>query len=181
MPFYLIPGDLLLLSPLYLASPTTYQRHGGHRGQWWVDPMAARVGDPIRPVSIRAGARDRRHVLRTGVRGRALLAPGATPGEGPRVINFKSTYLEFPIVEYRPYRAFDTTQTSALILQLFGGVDIPSNEGVAYPPGAPNVDLDPVYSIGVRLVFDWRAATSLRRWRVCRRERVSHLAELGHG
>jgi len=42
------------------------------------------------------------------------------------------------------------------MLQLFGGVDIPSSKGVVYPPGAPPVDMDPVYSIGVRLVFDWR-------------------------
>ncbi len=28
--------------------------------------------------------------------------------------------------------------------------------GVAYPPGAPGVNLDPVYSLGVRLVFEWR-------------------------
>ena len=60
------------------------------------------------------------------------------------------------LLEYRPYRAFDTTQTSELILQLFGGVDIPSSGTVVYPPGAPHVDLDPVYSLGVRLVFDWR-------------------------
>ena len=86
----------------------------------------------------------------------SLLAPGAPPGAGPRVIKFKSTYFDFPILEYRPYRAFDTTQTSELILQLFGGVDIPSSGSVVYPPGAPAVDLDPVYSIGVRLVFDWR-------------------------
>ena len=86
----------------------------------------------------------------------SLLAPGATPGAGPRVIKFKSTYFDFPILEYRPYRAFDTTQSSELMLQLFGGVDIPSSKGVVYPPGAPAVDMDPVYSIGVRLVFDWR-------------------------
>ncbi len=86
----------------------------------------------------------------------SLLAPGVPPGTGPRVIKFESTYLEFPILEYRPYRAFDTTQSSELILQLFGGVDIPNKGNVVFPPGAPGVDLDPVYSIGVRLVFDWR-------------------------
>ena len=45
MPFYLIPGDLLLLSPMYFASPTTYRAHGGHCGQWRADPLAARLGD----------------------------------------------------------------------------------------------------------------------------------------
>jgi hypothetical protein len=43
-----------------------------------------------------------------------------------------------------------------LILQLFAGVDIPNGGTVVYPPGAPRADLDRVYSIGVRLTFDWR-------------------------
>jgi hypothetical protein len=85
-----------------------------------------------------------------------LLAPAVPPGSGPRVIQFESTYLDFPILEYRPYRSFDTTQSSALILQLFAGVDIPNEGTVVYPPGAPGADLDRVYSIGVRLTFDWR-------------------------
>ena len=87
----------------------------------------------------------------------SLLAPGATPGRDLRVISFKSTYFDFPILEYRPYRAFDTTQTSELSLQLFGGVDHPSGGSVVFPPGAPGVKTwIRVYSIGVRLVFDWR-------------------------
>ena len=86
----------------------------------------------------------------------SLLAPGVPPGSAPRVVEFESTYFEFPILEYRPYRSFDTTQSSALVLQLFGGVDIPNEGSVIYPPGAPGADLERVYSIGVRLTFDWR-------------------------
>ena len=89
----------------------------------------------------------------------SLLAPGVIPGI-PRLIEFKSNYFDFPILEYRTYRAFDTTQTSELILQLFGGVDVPYGESVVFPPGAPGVDLDRVYSIGMRLVFDWRRYSS---------------------
>ena len=44
-----------------------------------------------------------------------LLAPGVPPGSDPRVVEFESTYFEFPILEYRPYRSFDTTQSSALV------------------------------------------------------------------
>lgn len=86
----------------------------------------------------------------------SLLAPGTAPGSGPRVVRFESTYYEFPIVEYRPYRAFDSTQTSALKVQLFGAVDVPHKDRVVFPLGAPAADLDRVYVIGVRLVFDWR-------------------------
>jgi hypothetical protein len=155
LPFYLIPGDLLLLSPMYFASPTTYQSMAVAAANGGLIPwqlgLATRfgrfqfvIGREIGATFYGLGSDD------------SLLAPGEPPGSGPSVVKFESVYLDIPILEYRPYRAFDTTQTSALIVQVFAGVDIPSSENVAYPPGAPGVDLDPVYSIGVRLVFDWR-------------------------
>jgi hypothetical protein len=156
MPFYVIPGDLLLLSPLYLASPKTYQGMAGTAVYGGLIPWqlgwATRFGRFQFVLGREIGVTF--HGL--GSEEETLLAPGVLPGSGPRVVEFESTYLEFPILEYRPYRSFDTTQSSALILQLFGGVDIPNNGNVIFPPGAPGVDLDPVYSIGVRLVFDWR-------------------------
>jgi hypothetical protein len=156
MPFYLVPGDLLLLSPMYLASPTTYQRmavtavNGGLIP--WQLGWATRFGRFQLVLGREIG------VTFYGVWSddETLLAPAVPPGSGPRVIQFESTYLDFPILEYRPYRSFDTTQSSALILQLFAGVDIPNEGTVVYPPGAPGADLDRVYSIGVRLTFDWR-------------------------
>jgi uncharacterized membrane protein len=36
------------------------------------------------------------------------------------VISFRSTQLEFTIVEYQPFHMFSSNQTSGLILQLFG-------------------------------------------------------------
>ena len=156
MPFYLIPGDLLLLSPLYLASPKTYQGmavtavNGGLIP--WQLGWATRFGRFQFVLGREIGVTF--HGL--GSEEETLLAPGVLPGSGPRVVEFESTYLEFPILEYRPYRSFDTTQSSELILQLFGGVDIPNGGSVVYPPGAPHADLDRVYSIGIRLTFDWR-------------------------
>ena len=156
MPFYLIPGDLLLLSPLYLASPKTYQGmavtavNGGLIP--WQLGWATRFGRFQFVLGREIGVTF--HGL--GSEEETLLAPGIPPGSGPRVVEFESTYLEFPILEYRPYRSFDTTQSSELILQLFGGVDIPNGGSVVYPPGAPHADLDRVYSIGIRLTFDWR-------------------------
>ena len=156
MPFYLLPGDLLLLSPLYLASPKTYQSiavtavNGGLIP--WQLGWATRFGRFQLVLGRELGVT----FYGLGSEDVSLLAPGVPPGSGPRVIEFESTYFEFPILEYRPYRSFDTTQSSELIVQLFGGVDIPKHEKLIFPPGAPGIDLDPVYSIGVRLVFDWR-------------------------
>lgn len=156
MPFYLIPGDLLLLSPLYLASPKTYEGmaitavNGGLIP--WQLGWATRFGRFQLVLGREIGVT----LHGVGSENETLLAPGVPPGSGPRVVEFDSTYLEFPILEYRPYRSFDTTQSSALVLTLFGGVDIPNGGRSVYPPGAPGTDLDRVYSIGVRLVFDWR-------------------------
>jgi len=42
------------------------------------------------------------------------------------------------------------------LIQLFAGADVPQSTTVTWPPGAPGVKLDTIYSIGLRLIFDWR-------------------------
>ena len=74
-------------------------------------------------------------------------------------MDFKSTLFDLPILEYRPYRAFDTQQSSAVLIQLYVGADVPAEPTVTWPPGAPGVKLDTIYSIGVRMIFDWRATS----------------------
>ena len=85
-----------------------------------------------------------------------VIASSATPGGDPRVVDLKSIFFDLPILEYRPYRAFDTRQSSAVLIQLFAGADIPQKTKVTWPPGAPAVKFDNIYSIGIRVIFDWR-------------------------
>jgi hypothetical protein len=85
-----------------------------------------------------------------------LAAPAASPGNPGRVVNYKSFFLDIPILEYRPYRAFSSNQSSEVVFKLFAGMDFPYGESVTNPPGAPPVNLDPVYSLGLRMTFDWR-------------------------
>ena len=80
----------------------------------------------------------------------------ADPGSDPRVVDFKSINFDFPILEYRPYRAFDTKQSSAVLFLLFAGAEVPQSSTVTWPPGAPGVKLETIYSIGLRMIFDWR-------------------------
>jgi hypothetical protein len=155
LPFYLIPGDLLLLSPMYFASPKTYQSMAVTAANGGLIPWQIGWATRFGRFQFVAGREIGATFYGLGSDD-SLLTPGEPPGTGPRVVKYESLYLDVPILEYRPYRAFDTTQTSALIVQLFAGVDIPSNDKVAYPSNAAAVDLDPVYSIGVRIVFDWR-------------------------
>jgi hypothetical protein len=47
------------------------------------------------------------------------VAPPATAGAEARVVDFRSIHFDLPILEYRPYRAFDTKQSSAVLIQLY--------------------------------------------------------------
>jgi hypothetical protein len=85
-----------------------------------------------------------------------LIAPATAPGGSGRVVNYKSTALELPIAEFRLYRSFTSTQSSSLKIQFFGGVDIPYDEKIDAPVGAPPVDLEKIWFVGARLTFDWR-------------------------
>jgi hypothetical protein len=153
MPFYLIPGDLLFLAPLYFANPDLYEHmsvvaaNGGLIP--WQTGKVTRVGRFQFVLGREIG------VTFYGTTSDDSLFIGEA-GALPRIMKFKSTYFDFPILEYRPYSAFDTTQSSNMQLQLFFGVDVPDAGKVVFPEGASAVDLDTVYSIGLRFVFDWR-------------------------
>jgi hypothetical protein len=156
MPFYLIPGDLLLTAPLYLLSPETYTgmavaaSNGGLIP--WQAGWATRYGRFQFVLGRELGAT----FYGYGGFENTMVAPGATPGAEPRVVDFKSIFFDLPILEYRPYRAFDTRQSSAVLIQLYTGVEVPKHTAVTWPPGAPGVKLETIYSIGLRLIFDWR-------------------------
>ena len=85
-----------------------------------------------------------------------LLAPSAEPGGSARIAEFKSTSYEFPILEFRPYRSFSQNQSSSVMFQFYGGVDVPRGGQVVIPEGAPPVDLETLWYLGIRLAFDWR-------------------------
>jgi len=155
MPFYLIPGELLLLSPMYFFVRPAYTQlavtavNGGLIP--WQHILATRFGCFQFNLGRELG------VTFYGLGGNAqLLAPSDPPGGLPRVVNFKSIGYDMPILGYRPYRGFSSDQSSSLLFQLFGGVDVPYCSSVDSPPGAPPVDLRTVWSLGLRMTFIWR-------------------------
>jgi hypothetical protein len=155
MPFYLIPGDLLLLSPMYFFAPKTYAdmavtaANGGLIP--WQSGWSTRLGRFQFVLGRELG------VTFYGVNtSDTLIAPATAPGGAPRLVNFKSTNYDVPILEYRPYRDFDTNQSSTVLFQLFAAADVPHGVDVISPAGDPGVSLKTVYSIGLRIVFDWR-------------------------
>jgi len=155
MPFYLVPGDLLFLSPMYFLDRDRYTQMAITAADGGLIPWQQGWNTRFGRFQFILG----REIGATwyGLFGdNELAAPAALPGGPGRVVNYKSFFLDFPILEYRPYRAFSSNQSSEVVFQLFAGVDFPYGYYVTNPPGAPSVNLDPVYSLGLRMSFDWR-------------------------
>lgn len=155
MPFYLIPGDLLLLSPMYFLSRSTYTQmvvtaiNGGLIP--WQQVLDTQVGNFQFMLGREVG------VTFYGLGGNGqLLAPSDPPGGSPRLVNFKSVGFDVPVLEYSPYRGFSTDQSSSLKFQLAVGADVPYASSTVAPSGAPPADLRTVWSLGLRMVFTWR-------------------------
>ena len=155
MPFYLIPGDLLLLSPLYFISPTTYQNMAVTASNGGLIPWqlgwATRFGRFQFVLGREIGVTFYgRTIGRYRVRGRRYAGiPCASSASSRRTwtCRYSSTARTAPSTQ---------TQSSAAIFQLYAGIDEPRDERVIAPEGASVIRFDRVYSLGVRIIFDWR-------------------------
>lgn len=156
-PFWLIPGDLILAAPvLAFTKPKTLQKmtvqaaNGGLIP--WQGVIATRVGrfqivlGRELGVSLYGYTSDQTFLIPT---------PGIPPN-GITQIHLRSIRVDFPILEYRPFRTFSQNQSSGLTFQFFTGFDMPNGASVVEPIGAPTPRLHTVVTGGLRMVFDWR-------------------------
>jgi len=154
MPFYLVPGDLLLMSPLYFFDPEAYSKMAVTASNGGLIPwqlgMSTRIGRFQFVLGRELG------VTFYGVGSIDSLLALPPNGQSLSIVDYKSTYYDLPILEYRPFRSFSSNQSSSVMFQLFGGIDVPYGYTTVTPQGGPSVKLSPVYSIGLRMVFDWR-------------------------
>jgi len=154
LPFYLIPGDLLLASPLLLlTSPKT------------LDKMAvAAVNGGLLPwqSGIATGSGRFQCVLgrEVGISLYGLRTPKdfiLAPNNSTTVaVQYRSTKLDFPLLEYRPLRTFSQEQTSSLMLQLSIGVDMPHDAETILPMGDATPELKNIWYSSLRIIFNWR-------------------------
>lgn len=153
MPFYLIPTDLLWLSPIYLFNEEAYTDIAVTAGNGglipWQQGMATSVGRFQFVLGREFGATfyGRNNQDR-------LFAPTDSETNPLQLTSIESILFDLPIVEYRPYRSFSSNQSSSVVFQLFAAADVPQNnnpviQGISHK-------MDTVWSIGIRLVFDWR-------------------------
>ena len=86
-----------------------------------------------------------------------ILIPLGDSAPGQAVLaDMRSVQLDFPFLEYRPFRSFSLDQTSRLVVQLYASVDIPTSLTNIYPAGEPVPETRSVWQLGVRVAFDWR-------------------------
>ena len=154
MPFYIIPFDLLITAPVLLfASPETFASMAVTAGLGGLIPWQAGIETGIGRFQFILGREIGVSLYSPNTD--ALLIPlenGTTA-----LLNYKSTQLDFPIVEYRPFRTFSSDQSSSLKFQLAFGVDIPHSETVVAPEGIEVPELRSIWYFGLRVAFDWRS------------------------
>jgi len=159
MPFWLLPLDLLITAPvLLIASPETFANMAVTAGLGGLIPWQAGIETGIGRFQFILGREIGLTLYGTGNQNDAILISEHGENMDETVlVTLKSTQLDFPIVEYRPFRTFSMDQSSSLVIQLNFGVDIPHSEEVVAPEGATVPDLKSVWYFGMRIAFDWRS------------------------
>ena len=107
LPFWLIPGDLLLAAPvLALREPEAAREDGDRRRRRRPDPVADEALDAGRLAPVRGGARGRPSTCSDTWAGRtpSSRSRGRSPDGAPifEPVAFRSIEWNFPILELRP-------------------------------------------------------------------------------
>jgi len=155
-PFWLVPGDLLLAA-LFVApfSRRTFMEMAAEAANGGLIPWQVGLATRIGRFQFVLGREVRISFYGYSSGDRMFMAP-AEPDASTRLVALRSISFDFPIVEYRPFRAFSMDQASLLKLQVVGGFETANHLKLIAPEGAPLPDLHTIFSVGLRVAFDWR-------------------------
>jgi hypothetical protein len=160
LPFWLVPGDLLLLTPvLAIASPAALRRVAIEAASGGLIPWQ-------RSFKVPGGGVFEVVVGRTATADLFGVLGGRTAGWAERTLStgqtvafetvFRSVTLTFPVVDYAPFRAYAQTLTAALRLELAYAVDIPFDTAYLQQEGIPGPSYDVAHMALIRLSVDGR-------------------------
>ncbi|MEI9935783.1 MAG: hypothetical protein WDO69_01030 [Pseudomonadota bacterium] len=162
LPFWVIPGDTILLIPiLAVTSPGALSDVGVAAASGGLIPYERTFQTGAGSFQVVLG----REVTATlyGVLGDANvplnIAPIGTNPDGSKqygVIAQKSVAFELPVVEWTPFREFATQLTFAACVQLGFGFEVPYETHVMYPDGAASPDSPVAWNVFLRGQFDGR-------------------------
>jgi hypothetical protein len=159
LPFYLIPGDMLLLGPvLALASPSALSSVGVAAASGGLIPYQRSFGVGMGWLQVVIGREV--DVALYGFLSDVLIltpiGPPPDPNSDLGAAKLKSIALIFPVLEWTPFRTFATQLVFATIVQLGFGVEIPLTSPIVYPTGYGNASLSPAWNVFLRGQFDGR-------------------------
>jgi hypothetical protein len=157
MPFWLIPGDVLVAAPvLALLSPDRLQKMAVKAVNGGLVPWQAGIATRAGRLQMVLGREVGVSIFRDGGEHTFLLPTAGVPAANTPLVSINSLQVEFPVFEYRLFRNFSVDQSSGLMLQPYVGFDMPTAVSVISPANAPTPDAHTIVTTGVRVVFDWR-------------------------
>ena len=156
MPFYLVPGDLILAAPLLLFAPKTYAKMAMRAGNGGLIPWQSGMATPIGRFQFVLGREMGVAYYGKGNPHNNFLVYDPSINSSTLLLEYQSIQFDFPILEYRTLRSFASEQSSSLMFQLSAGVDKARKVSVILPAGAKMPELQPVWHIGIRAIFNWR-------------------------
>jgi hypothetical protein len=156
-PFWLIPGDVVIAAPvLAFFSPKTLEKMAVQAGNGGLIPWQTGIATRIGRFQFVLGREVGINWYKLDTNNPMLLP---TPGVAPlnsTLVAVRSIQVDFPILEYRPFRSFSRNQTSSVLVQFYAGFDTPTQTSVVSPVGAPTPNLRTIGLTGIRVAFDWR-------------------------
>ena len=158
MPYYAIPGDLLIAGPILLIfAPKAFNKMVATAAQGGLIPWQSGLVSPIGKFQFILGREVGLYVYGTLQGADSYIVPDERWGVGEMsLISMHTTKLDFPFLEYRPVRTFSRKQSASLVLQLNAGVDIPGKVTMKTHPEAEPIRLKPIWMLGAKLGLDWR-------------------------
>jgi len=154
MPFYLLPFDLLITAPILVwAAPETFASMAVTAGNGGLIPWQVGIATSFGRFQFILGREVNVSLYGSGKDQDAIIVQEDNTSS---VLTYKSVQLNFPVVEYRPFRTFSLDQSSSLRFMLSFGVDFPYNAQLVAPSGGTLPELKPVWNIGLTAEFDWR-------------------------
>lgn len=157
MPFWLIPGDLILATPvLAFTNPTALKKMAIRAADGGLIPWQRRLSTRFGAFQFMAGREVGVTLYGFGEKD-AFLGVFDTPdGRTLEPIAVKSLEWQFPLLEYRPFREYGSRYTFGTFLQLGVGFDQPISAVVVGQPDAPPPALSTRYFGFLRVFFDGR-------------------------
>jgi hypothetical protein len=160
-PFWLIPGDLIIATPLLMfTSPETLKKMGITAASGGLIPWQTGLETSVGRFQFVLG----REVAATFFGywdgdDPMIVQSGVDPATGQRqfmAVGVRTIKWDFPVLEYRPYRWFGAKSSQAIIMQLGFSADVPERVRSLLDPTRTPPELETRYLGFVRIVLDAR-------------------------